>query len=325
VQYVPNIHTHVCQICSLVDKLWTEGELEEAVCEQEVDQLPDDRKEELLAQIVVLLVTVNEKENDATRFYLKPLDGQAKILLFQELVWYGGHQKDYAIYHIGKYGCCPAAVRKIKPGSTVQGGASFVPSMAFNCFKNLGAIIGVGVACGVEKKAKMCDILISNKVTNYDKGRIQSTGALPRGENILASAYLCELFGMRMKWLSCEMQTRLADAGFKEMPKIKFGEILSGPYLIDDAAVKAKKIQSFAPEAVGIEMEAAYLFAATQGTMTNTIIVKAVCDFGDGHKTKEFQPTAAMLAAHCVHAYLDNPKVPSMLSAARGKSSMCFP
>lgn len=66
---------------------------------------------------------------------------------------------EFAIYHIGKYGTCPAAVRAVPCNSEVNmnGVASLVPMMAYSCFPNLGAIIGVGVACGVESKVKMCD------------------------------------------------------------------------------------------------------------------------------------------------------------------------
>ena len=48
------------------------------------------------------------------------------------------------------------------------------------------------------------------------------------------------------------------------------------------------------------------------------IIVKAVCDFGDGKKNKDFQPTAALLAASCVKRYFDDPQVLEMLDRTPG-------
>lgn len=84
-------------------------------------------------------------------------------------------------------------------------------------------------------------------------------------------------------------------------------------WTIDDPVVKQKKIETFAPEAIGIEMEAAYLFSAVAGMKTDVIIVKAVCDFGDGKKNKENQPTAAVLAADLVHTFLNDPNIPDVL------------
>ena len=54
--------------------------------------------------------------------------------------------------------------------------------------------------------------------------------------------------------------------------------VLIALHLIDNAIVKAEQIKYFTPEPIGKAIEAAYLFAATQGTMTITTIVKVVCD-----------------------------------------------
>ena len=278
-------------------------------------------KEKLLADVLVLLVTVNDNENVAALTYLQPPEDHEEIYKYIDIKSQGGAQHEMAIYSIGKYGSCPVAIRKIKPGSNLQGGASTVPQMAYNCFPNLCAIIGVGVACGVEKKTKMCDVLISEKVTNYDQARIQSTGELPRGTTVFASPFLHEIFNQYMQWpkRGSDLDKYLKNAGFDPMPKKKIGVILSGPYLIDDAEVKKEKIDTFAPEAIGIEMEAAYLFAAVAGTKTDVIIVKAVCDFGDGRKNKVFQPTAAILAADLVYEYLKGSTVPAVLKIKGNK------
>ena len=268
----------------------------------------DAQLSQILGKVVVLLVTVNDKEYHAVLAYLKPLDGYSEIYRYHDRKSHGNHFSEAAIYCIGNYGACPAAVRQIKPGSSLQGGASSVPTLAYNCFKNLGAIIGVGVACGVEKKTDMCDVLVSDKVTNYAKARIQGSGELQRGETIQTSSYLVELFNhFKIEFPSQDLHIRLKNSGIR--PKVKVGEILSGPYLIDNAAVKAEKIDTFAPEAIGIEMEAGYLVEGTQQSQINTIMVKGVCDFGDGNKTKEFQPTAALLAADYVHTCLNDPSV----------------
>jgi len=274
----------------------------------------------VLGKVVVLLVTVSDVENMATRSYLQPLDGHKNIYKFLQC---SEHQMETAIYFIGKYGACPAAIRKIPPGSEVLGGAVSVPRMAYNCFPNLGVIIGVGVACGVEKKVNMCDVLVSSKVINYDKGMAQNERFIPR-EVIDTSPHLNKLFSQPVHWPNDSIKKRLNDSGMP-IPTIRSGIILSGPYLIDGPVMKELLIEDFAHEAIGIEIERANLFAATQLTTSNSIIVKAVCDFGDGKKSKEYQPTAALMAADFVNKYLSDPDVPKILNRIEGIEIVNFP
>lgn len=270
----------------------------------------------MLEQIVVLLVTVNINETLATRSYLKPLDGHDKIYKFSKRDDFN-QLREVATYYIGKYGACPTAIRVIPPGSQVLGGAAAVPRMAFGCFPRLGAIIGVGVACGVEKKVKMCDVLVSSRVINYDQARAQNGRFIPRGQAIDASIYLHGLFTENVQWPNNSFKQRLNESKMP-IPKIKSGVILSGPYLIDDPVMKELLITDFAREAIGIEMEGAYLFAAARPTTTDVIIVKAVCDFGDGKKNKVYQPTAALMAADWVYKQLSDTQVPHMVEAHKG-------
>ena len=172
----------------------------------------------------------------------------------------------------------------------------------------------MGVACGVEGKTKLCDVLVSSKVVNYDKARVEDGGFTSRGETIPASGYLQQIFS-QTNWPHASKEIFNHLSGMP-LPQIHHGTILSGPYLIDDAEFKDKLLKSFAPEAIGIEMEGSGLFAAIQQTKTHCNLVKSVCDFRDGNKNKTFQPTAAMhmLAADCVRHVLNDPQVPGMLS-----------
>ena len=286
----------------LVDELWKEEELYNmGYLKKEISTLPDAQKSNVLDKVLLLLLTVNNNEDNAAFCYLEPLPGHNEIFKY----WQrddAGVRAEHAIYRIGKYGACPAAVRQIKPGSEISG-ATTAPTLAFRCFKNLNAIIGMGVACGVEKKTKLCDVLVADKVNNYDQARLEEGDTLNRGLALPTSSLLSEIFRQRIMWPDDEIKERLDKCKMK--PKIKQGVILSGPYLIDDKKIKKDLIQNFASEAVGIEMEAAYLFRAAQQVPTHMTIVKAVCDFGDGKKNKDFQPTAALLAANCVKRYLD--------------------
>ena len=267
---------------------------------KKISTLPD-KQSNILDEVVLLLLTVNDNEDYAALCYLEPLPGHDEIFRYYQRED-AGVQTQHAIYLIGKYGACPAAIRQIKPGAEI-GGATTVPNLAFRCFKNLNAIIGMGVACGVEKKVKLCDVLVADKVKNYDQARLEKGGPLSRAYAIPTSDLLSSIFRQKIMWPDDEIKERLEECNVK--PKIKQGIILSGPYLIDDIKIKKELIQNFASEAIGIEMEAAYLFKAAQQVPTHMTIVKAVCDFGDGKKNKDCQPTAALLAANCVKRYLD--------------------
>ena len=301
----------------LVEKLWSQEELREKFNATKdpapLKNLTEDERKELLQKVVILLLTINDNETLAVRNYLEPFDEGGDTYKFTKCVAFGcGKVSHHSIYYIGKFGACPAAITVIPPGSEVRGGAINVPMMAFESFPNIGAIIGVGVACGVRNKASMCDVLVSTQIVNYDQGRAQQGGFVSRGTKINASAYLRSLFTQLVKWPNDSIRQRLTDSKMP-IPKVKSGVILSGPYLIDDPNFQKVLIEDFASEAIGIEMEGAYLFAATQETSINVIIIKAVCDFGDGKKNKVYQPTAALLAADLVYKQLSDPDVPENL------------
>ena len=273
-----------------------------------ISVLPNDQ---LVKEVVLLLLTGNKTEDNAVLCYLEPLTGHTNIYKYMQRVE-DGPQTQLAIYLIGKYGAIPTAVRQITPGGEI-GGAINAPYLAFKCFKNLNAIIGVGVACGVEKRTKIFDVLVADKVCNFDQAKIQAGGILNRGFAIPVSQLLSAIFGQIIKWPDDEIKERLDRCNVPK-PKIKQGVILSGPYLIDDLETKTELIHNFAPEAIGIEMQGAYLFkAATNLPIQHMTIVKAVSDFGDGNKTKHFQPTAALLAANCLKKYFDNQQVLNLL------------
>ena len=150
------------------ETLWTEKELQDKFEENEEEIcLPKHIKEEVLKSVTVLLVVVNKKESLAICCYLKPLDGHTRVYQYAQRVDHLQRHTEYAVYQIGKYGACPAAIRTNPCFYDVNGGGSIVPMMAYSCFPNLAAIIGVGVACGVERKMQMCDVLVSQNIINY--------------------------------------------------------------------------------------------------------------------------------------------------------------
>ena len=276
---------------SNLEKLWTQHDLEQKNLNTTDIPLPDNIKAEILQSVVVLLVSANVNETLATRIYLQPLDGHEVIFTFTQ----DGQQ---VIYYIGKYGNCSVAVRDISPSFGMHSSAGTISAPADQCFPNLNAIISVGVACGIKGKVKMCDVLVSSKIVYYDKTSdrhyIYSPTEKPA---IVVSQWLKKLFFKPALWPDDTIQARLIKNDVS-LPNVLSGVILSGPYHTDEAAMN-NFVRTFADEAIGIEMLRTYHFMIKT---TNIIIVKAVCDFGDGKDYEIYQPTAALLAADLVHA-----------------------
>ena len=267
--------------------------------------LPKDIEVEVLQNVTVLLSTIQTTKTSffesVTRGYLQPLDGHKNIYAFNQ----GGHQTELVTYYIGKYGACVAAIRYFSPGIEIHQTTSTITMMASQCFPNLGAIINLGIVCGIKKKVQLCDVLVSSKVVNYDK---EIDEHFTKGEPITVSSQLLKFFTQPVQWPDIAMKKYLKDHR-QRIPNVKSGVIFSGPYPVDDPAMTKSLVEKFSHEGIGIEMEANYPFAENQQTTVNSVIIKAVCDFGDGKYFAEYRHTAALLAADLVQKCLRDPHV----------------
>ena len=276
-----------------VDNLWSQYDLENFdLTTHEGIPLPKDIETEVLQIVMVLLVTRNVNEFLATYGYLQPLDGHDNIYKFDQ----GRQQTKVVTYYIGRYGACPAAIRNISSGYEIHN-----TMMINQCFPNLGGIISVGVTRGIKGVVKLCDVLVSSKVVNFDISRVKEE---PNAEAVVISPQLSKLFAQPIQWPNDEIKKRLSGSGEK-IPDVKSGAILNGPQLVDDQTIQ-KLVETFAHEVIGVEI-GGHPFSVNQGSTANTIIVKAVCDFGDGNNIEKYEPTAALLAADLVHECLTNP------------------
>ena len=269
----------------------------------------------------ILLVTANDFEQYAALSLLEPMEGSTTLLRFQHS--YTGNLAKAATYTCGRFGAFDAAVQRM----TTQGPAPAQDVIAFaaDCFcHNLNAIFGVGVACGVKEKNNMLDVLVSKTVTFYDvarQGIIKGKSEMISRDiaNLPTSDFLLQHFNNPPEWPTKKSKT-VARLTTKK-PKKCTGLLLSGSLLIDDKEFKEELLKNFAKEAIGIEMEGAGLYHDYRSHNYEILIVKAVCDFGDGKKNKDYQPTAALLAAECLHHYLSRDIMPQVLSEHKGTSN----
>ena len=252
---------------------------------------------------MVLLVSTNEFSTALK--YLEPLDSHKYVFIYKQ----GGQQTELITYYIGKYGTCPTAILKIPPVFQANGKASTIVMMADQCFPNLNAVISVGVACGIKKKVQICDVLVSSKVINYDYHTTMDSYS-PKGGAITLSSAVIKLFTQPVQWPNDAIKKYLK-VNRRRIPNVKYGVILSGPYVFDNPVIN-RLVKNFADDAIGIEVDGVNLFADQQ-ISANTIIVKAVCDFGDGKNVKLHQHAATLLAADLVHTVLSHPQALEIL------------
>lgn len=92
----------------------------------------------------------------------------------------------------------------------------------------------------------------------------------------------------------------------KRSVKVFQGLLLSGEKLIDNRVFRDRLAKAF-PTAVGGEMEGAGAYAAAGEKGREMILVKAVCDWADGHKNDRAQLFAAFTAVSLVAHILGKP------------------
>lgn len=131
------------------------------------------------------------------------------------------------------------------------------------------AVIMLGIAYGMdEQRQQIGDILVAEQLLSYDMVKEGET-TIDRNDRPEASALLLDRFSSgKVDWRGA---------------RVNFGLLLSGGHLIDNREFR-DKLRALAPEAIGGEMEGGGLYAAAYRRGVEWILVKAICDFADGHK-----------------------------------------
>jgi nucleoside phosphorylase len=173
------------------------------------------------------------------------------------------------------------------------------------------AVINIGIAFGVnEKKQKIGEILISKQLRLYDLQRVGKKQVIHRGGKPDASTTLVDFF------------EGIALTSWKRA-KASAGVVLSGEKLVDNFNFR-KKLIKLEPEAIGGEMEGAGVYAACHDRKVDWIVVKAICDWGDGDKSKNKrlrQKKAARSAAEFLMHCLQRVPLTSLLDDRPARAS----
>lgn len=160
---------------------------------------------------------------------------------------------------------------------------------------NPRTVVAVGIAFGIDaSKQRIGDVLVSTSVQGYEIARVEPDGhitprQLPRmtprtpGHRFLDR----ESYGCPPGWPA------------EAWPRIARGVLLSGGKLIDNVDFRNSLLDLWPNGVVGGEMEAIGVVAAAEADQgkRDWIIVKAICDWADGHKNHPDKDARQVLAA----------------------------
>lgn len=197
-------------------------------------------------------------------------------------------------YYIGKFGAYRTVITKCRMGSIGEGSVILATVQAQDLW-HPKAIIMIGIAFGKEPgKQKIGDVLVASQVIPYEQQRVGEQSVF-RSPIPPSNTTLLNRFENAPTWHFARPDGKLC--------KLIVGPILSGEKLVDDPEFKVRLFQQF-PHAIGGEMEGAGLCAASGRLGVAWILIKSICDWGDGKKHNRHQPLAAAAAASLVHHVL---------------------
>lgn len=250
----------------------------------ELDILSSDRFAGFEPEVVIL--TAVKTERDMVLRSMRPLPEQRRIAK----VTVGPDT-----FYVGLLGRHQTVLVMSDPGA-IGRGASILTTFGAIQRWNPKAVIAVGFAFGMDpENQNFADILISRTVSSYEPQRVQDDVIIPRGATVEAGQHLLNRFVNVHGW-----EFRRPDGS---LVSAKAGQILSGEKLVDSLDYRDSLLEKY-PEALGGEMEGAGLFAAADRAKVEWIIVKAICDWGDGNKHKKYQALAAAAAVSLVEHVL---------------------
>jgi nucleoside phosphorylase len=190
---------------------------------------------------------------------------------------------DCDTYYLGRFGAFTAVVVLSNMGSSGAGGSTLCVNSTISTWKPRVVILP-GIAFGASrKKYQPGDVLVAEHVIPYENQRIGDE-TIFRNPVPPSSTPLFNRFRNALGWRF----VRPDDSPCKQ----HVGPLLSGEKLVDNLEFKEYLLKQY-PNAIGGEMEGAGLWSAASRHRIEWIIVKGVCDWGDGRKHNEYQSLAA--------------------------------
>lgn len=252
-----------------------------------------------------LILTVTERETNALMSLIKPISDLGIIEV----------EHEGRVYTLGKIGQFNVIHCKCANMGTQESGSSILTTRnALSDWPCLKGVVMVGIAFGMydedgeSPKQHFSDVLVSSKIYPYENQKLKDGQKEFRGEWHYADATFVNAF----KEIG---QTWSIHNLYEENVQIEIAPLLSGEKLIDDKEER-DKLKSMFVEARGGEMEGIGLASACEDAGVPWILLKGICDFGDGNKKEqkhERQDNAAMAAAKALQSVLQREDLLSSL------------
>ena len=260
-----------------------------------VDVAPEELKTHL-HQVDIVLVTTTEVERKALYEVMKPFPG------YEGLVEGSVHHNTYRLGQFGRY---IAAHVESTMGSQARSGSMLTVRDAIAELAPKAVVI-IGIAFGLKPvKQRLGDVIIAETIIPYELQRIDQK-VTHRGQPLPCGPILSERFRTRRTGWKLDRGMDTVEV-FQE-------PLLSGEKLSDNPVFRGSLVEAF-PTAHGGEMEGAGAYGATERMSVEVILVKAICDWGDGNKTDRAQPFAAKAAVSLSHYVLSKRDVLHSLGA----------
>jgi len=229
----------------------------------------------------LLLITATDVETQGLLAQLKPVPGSVEV----EVIYSGNHT-----YYAGLFGSFGAIVVQSAMGSVGANSSTITTLRAIEIWQP-SAIVMVGIAFGINKKEqKVGDILVSSHIIPYEFSKIRPSGVEFRSELPPASLFLRNRVKNLRGW-KFEIEDKFA--------KVFLGPMLTGEKLIDDPVFLKLLVDRF-PNAIGGEMESAGVYAAAAEENVPWIIIKGICDFADGSKSRNKEKNQGLAISSAV-------------------------
>lgn len=256
---------------------------------------------EIKPKISILIMSAANIERDAINRVLIPIEGESEILKYKD-------------YFIGKFGKYNVVHVKTEQGS-VGRDSSVITTYEALADWNIKMLVMIGIACGRDKGwgQKIGDVLISKSIFFYEKCKVEED---EEGEIIynkcigttemVAGSKLCRIFENQEEW---KEEFRTEDNRVQEY-KVYPGQIFSGEKFINSKKEKERIMKLSPSVCIGIEMEGAGIATAcSRKELSEWIIVKAICDFGDGKnkdKDKAQKRAIDIAISYCMYKFNQN-------------------
>lgn len=235
--------------------------------EKKYDEVESSYIDSIINQFNLLLVTATKIEKETLHLHLKPIEGRSKLIKIHQ------GKQTYFLGVFGRYNIVHVTCDNM--GSTSPQASIATTIDAINYCKPT-VVLMMGIAFGKGRPQRIGDVLVSETVTPYEIQRVGRKNTINRGTPGAACTILLNRFKHTTDW-GHKIRQRT--------PAIIPGEILSGEKLVDNKTYKKELFVNF-PNAKGGEMEGTGIYTACDGRVKHWLIVKAICDWGDGNKKK---------------------------------------